>query len=250
MFEIFIIAMAGFSCSLIKTSVGIGSGLFILPMLSLVFPAKLALGISAPILFASDFLSLKYYWKEWVDTLTLKKLFWSSVPGLFVGAFILVIIPGEAFRLFLGLFGMLYALSELLPYAKIFKILHDFLHFITRRFEEQRIYILGFLGGFFAIIANSGGLLWSIYLYGEKYDKRIFVGTIVIMLFLTNIYKVTAYLYLGFLDVQTIIKILPAIPMIFVGSWFGNFLNLRLRGEILKVITLIMIFLISFKLCF
>ena len=40
------LAAAGFLSGLIKTGVGVGSGLVLLPTLALVFPAKVALGLA------------------------------------------------------------------------------------------------------------------------------------------------------------------------------------------------------------
>ena len=60
------LAAAGFLSGLIKTGVGVGSGLVLLPTLALVFPAKVALGLGAPMLLASDIIGLHYYWKQWL----------------------------------------------------------------------------------------------------------------------------------------------------------------------------------------
>ena len=63
--NIVIISIAGFFSGVIKTGVGVGSGIFLLPTLSLAFPAKIALGLGAPMLLASDIIGLRYYWKQW-----------------------------------------------------------------------------------------------------------------------------------------------------------------------------------------
>jgi hypothetical protein len=50
--EVYIVALARFCSSLIKTVVDIGAGIFPLPTLSLGLPAKTVLGLGAPLLLA------------------------------------------------------------------------------------------------------------------------------------------------------------------------------------------------------
>ena len=109
------LAAAGFLSGLIKTGVGVGSGLVLLPTLALVFPAKVALGLGAPMLLASDIIGLHYYWKQWLPRRELTRLFLAIIPGLFIGIVLLPMIPGRAFRIGVGIFGALYALGMLWP---------------------------------------------------------------------------------------------------------------------------------------
>ena len=87
------LAAAGFLSGLIKTGVGVGSGLVLLPTLALVFPAKVALGLGAPMLLASDIIGLHYYWKQWLPRRELTRLFLAIIPGLFIGIVLLPMIP-------------------------------------------------------------------------------------------------------------------------------------------------------------
>ena len=113
--DIVIIALAGFFSGIIKTGVGVGSGIFLLPTLALGFPAKLALGLGAPLLLASDAIGLRYYWKQWLPRTELARLFLAALPGLILGAVLLPLIPGGIFRIGVGVFGVFYALSLLWP---------------------------------------------------------------------------------------------------------------------------------------
>ena len=81
------LAAAGFLSGLIKTGVGVGSGLVLLPTLALVFPAKVALGLGAPMLLASDIIGLHYYWKQWLPRRELTRLFLFVMPFLRLQSF-------------------------------------------------------------------------------------------------------------------------------------------------------------------
>lgn len=63
--ELIVLAAAVFVSAVIGNGVGIGSGIFLVPVLTLVLPSKLALGIGAPAMLISDIVGLRYYWKEW-----------------------------------------------------------------------------------------------------------------------------------------------------------------------------------------
>ena len=193
-YDIFIAAV-GFLSGLIKTGVGVGAGIVLLPTLALAFPAKVALGLGAPMLLASDIMGLHYYWKQWLPRPQLMRLFLAIIPGLVLGVVLLPLIPGKAFRLCVGIFGTMYALSLLWPQFPVAVLLKTFFGKLNERCMASRdqnhkgAYIYGFLGGFSTVLAHAGGLVWSLYLITAAPDRRIFVGTTIILFFITNIYK-------------------------------------------------------------
>lgn len=247
--EICIVALAGFCSGVIKTGVGIGSGVFLLPTLSLAFPAKLALGLGAPMMLASDILGLRYYWKQWASTGTIVRLLGAAIPGLIAGTLLLPVIPAKAFRIGIGIFGMFYAVSMLWPSFPPALFLKKIFGALNERHAGKRVYIYGASGGIATVLAHAGGLVWSLYLLTELKDKRIFVGTIVLMFFLTNTYKTFAYLYVGTLNIESLISILPSIPLILAGSYVGNFLNIKMNSSLFRNIVLCFIFIVSFNMC-
>ncbi len=168
------LAAAGFLSGLIKTGVGVGSGLVLLPTLALVFPAKVALGLGAPMLLASDIIGLHYYWKQWLPRRELTRLFLAIIPGLFIGIVLLPMIPGRAFRIGVGIFGALYALGMLWPQFPVTALLKKGVGKLNAHCgdsEEQNrkgAYFYGFLGGLSTVLAHAGGLVWSLY-YGHPF---------------------------------------------------------------------------------
>ena len=248
--EICIIALAGFCSGVIKTGVGIGSGVFLLPTLSLAFPAKTALGLGAPLMLASDAIGMRFYWKQWTSSSELLRIMLAAVPGLLIGTLLLPIIPAMGFRIGVGIFGMAYAVSYLFPaFAPVVWLKSSFTG-INRSLEGKQIYFYGALGGAATVLAHAGGLVWSLYLMTSIKDRRIFVGTIVLMFFITNIYKTVAYVFIGTISVQELLAVLPAIPAVWVGSALGNMANKRMNQELFRKLVLAVIFIVSAKLCF
>lgn len=250
------IAVTGFISGLIKTGVGVGAGLVLLPTLALVLPAKVALGLGAPMLVASDLMGLHYYWKQWLPRKDLMRLFLAIIPGLLLGVVLLPLIPGNAFRFGVGVFGCLYAVSMLWPQFPVAVLLKKYFGRLGERCSDSQTpshkgaYIYGFLGGFSTVLAHAGGLVWSMYLLTAARDRRIFVGTTVILFFVTNIYKTVSYIYIDIISPEMLMQVVPAIPMILLGSYFGNVINKRCNQLLFRKIVLCFIFLTSISLCF
>lgn len=253
-YDVFIAAV-GFLSGLIKTGVGVGAGIVLLPTLALAFPAKMALGLGAPMLLASDVMGLHYYWKQWLPRPQLLRLFLAIVPGLVLGVVLLPLIPGKAFRICVGLFGTLYALSLLWPKFPVAVLLKTLVGRLNERCMASRAqnhkgaYIYGFLGGFSTVLAHAGGLVWSLYLITAAPDRRVFVGTTIILFFITNIYKTISYVCIDIISIDALMQVIPAIPMIFLGSYFGNIINKRCDQVLFRKIVLCFILVTSISLC-
>ena len=141
--DIIIIAVVGFFSGLIKTGVGVGGGLFLLPTLALAFPAKTALGLGAPLMLVSDIIGLRYYWKQWLPRVELTRLFLAALPGLILGVLVLPLIPGGIFRMGVGVFGVLYALGLLWPRFPVAALLKKLFGGLTARHADKGAYIYG-----------------------------------------------------------------------------------------------------------
>lgn len=251
--EIAIISLAGFCSGVIKTGVGIGAGIFLLPTLSLAFPAKIALGMGAPMLIVSDIMGLKFYWRQWLRWPLLSRLLFSALPGVAAGVFLLPLIPGPLFRFCVGVFGMCYAMSKLwknFPVALLLRklFMRDNTRLLPAR-QRRDACVYGFFGGLSTVLAHAGGLVWSIYLVTVAQGRRIFVGTTIILFLITNICKTVSYLYINILSGETLITVLYSIPIILIGAFVGNILNKKCNPEKFRKIVLWFIFATSFSLC-
>ena len=247
--DIIVIAIAGFLSGIIKTGVGVGAGIFLLPTLSIAFPAKLALGLGAPLMLASDVLGLRFYWRQWLAWPELRRIMFSAVPGLILGVVLLPMIPGHVFRVCVGIFGSLYALSMLWHEFPVAVVLRRLFKGLSEGSGKTSAYVFGFLGGVSTVMAHAGGIVWSLYLIKAAPDRRIFVGTTIIMFFVTNIYKVASYIYIDVLPWDNLLSVLPAIPMVFLGSYLGNIMNKRCDSALFRKIVLCVILFLSISLC-
>jgi len=244
-FELIIICVAGFLSAIIKNGVGIGSGIFLLPTLSIAFPVKTALGLGAPLMFASDLIGLRNYWREWFNLKEFLRLFIPSCLGLAVGTFLLTIIPGNIFKVCVGIFGMIYALMLLFPKFAPFVAFKNLFGAMKTANVNAQAGFYGVLAGISTILAHAGGVVWSIYLMTRNMDRRMFVGSIILMFSITNAYKVLAYVYLDFLSVDMLKSVLFAIPAVWVGAYLGNLFNKKINQQLFRKIVLVTIFIVS-----
>lgn len=230
-----IIAIAAIGSAVIKNGVGVGAGIFLLPFLSLVLPAKFALGLGAPIMLVSDIAGVVYYWKEW-EKRELLLLLPPAVLGVVLGASIIKVIPNELFRFWVGLFAAAFSVYHLLK-LKFPK------HEETDRWaglitnpKEFLTVLFGFLGGLASSVIHAGGLVISVYLIQSSKDKRTFVGTFVVFFAVTNFLKIIAYSKIGILSAEIVLSVAAIFPLIILGGFLGNALNKRVSQKTFRVV--------------
>lgn len=248
LYQFAILSITTFASCVIKTGAGIGSGLFVTPVLSLAFPTKMALGLAAPMMFLSDFISLKYYWKEWTEWRVARDLFIGALAGLSIGAFLITIIPAESFRAGLGIFAIGYALWQLWKlYFTKEKPGHQSLAQRHPVLDKILMFAVGIFGGIASALAHSGGLVWSTYMM-TKAQKRSFVASLMLMFAASNTYKIITFFTIGILEWSSIPWVLATFPFILLGSYLGNWLNRRISQRVFKLIILCIIFILGITL--
>jgi len=245
--EIILVALAVFGSAVIKNSVGIGAGIFLLPFLALVFPPKLALGLGAPAMLISDVIGVKNYWREW-NKKELCILIPPAVAGVFIGVMIIQVVPDRMFKFGVGVLAMLFSSFHLIK--SICRRKHDALNHLdySPGAKTSLTLIFGFLGGTASTVIHAGGLVMSIYLLHRPVDKRAFVATLVSFFAVLNFLKLGAYLEIGIISSGIALWVTAMSPVIILGGWFGNFLNKRFSQDLFRAIVLIIIFLIGMRL--
>jgi len=247
-YEIILVALAVFGSAVIKNSVGIGAGIFLLPFLALVFPPKLALGLGAPAMLISDVVGVRNYWGEW-NRRELCLLIPPALAGVFVGVIMIKMVPDAAFKFGVGILAMLFSSYHLMKSA--FGRTYDALnpHGQSQSSARKSLTILfGFLGGTASTVIHAGGLVMSIYLLRRPVDKRAFVATLVPFFAILNLLKLGAYLEIGIISSGTALLVAAMSPVIVFGGWFGNSLNRRFSQDLFRAVVLIIIFLIGMRL--
>jgi uncharacterized membrane protein YfcA len=242
--ELIVLATAVLVSAVIGNGVGIGSGIFLVPVLTLVLPSKLALGIGAPAMLISDIVGLRYYWKEW-EFHELKRLVPMGILGVFSGGYLIDIIPSRYFQFGIGIVAVGFACFQLYRSVRSRRAplkASDKPHYVPSRSWSRSVFF-GYLAGLASTMAHAGGMVMSIYMLQADTPKRRFVGTFVIFSFATNLIKLFTYSIIGILSGDMVTWMAALAPLIICGGLFGNFLNHRIPQELFR--NLIMVFILA-----
>lgn len=156
--QIVVLGVAIAASSIIKNGAAVGSGIFLLPVLALAFPPKIALGLGAPAMLASDLMGIRNYWREWGDWHEIVRIVLAALVGIVLGSFLLRSIPVDIFKMGIGGFAVAFALYHLCKDAGLAPP-------VTKRRpptaggDMAASLCIGALGGVATILAHAGG--WS-----------------------------------------------------------------------------------------
>ena len=248
--------LAGGSALLIGLSkAGFGGGIGVIAVPMMIFAMRheyLAIGVLLPLLMVGDFFSVGHHWKRW-DARNVKLL----LPGLTVG----VVLGAFALLWFHEQGGGQAALDESSTYLKmaIGVICTAWVFAEILRAKLAPNWALrptwktgtgtGFFAGFTSTLAHTAGPIITMYLLGQKLDKRTFVGTGALYYLIGNSIKLPPYILL------TVLAGMPLLDgeairaglwfVLFVpigttlGAWMHHRINERLFRNIIMVFVLI-----------
>jgi len=245
-YHIIIIAIAVSGSAVIKNSVGIGAGVFLLPVLTLVLPPKIALGLGAPAMLISDLVGIKNYWVEW-DKRELAFLLPPAIIGVVLGGLLIQQVSDRSFKLFVGAVALIFSLYRLAkikyPGDKVRGRLN-----ISGITSDKLSILFGFLGGLASTLIHAGGIVMSIYLINRHPNKRGFVATLVVFFAMINLSKWIAYTQIGILTWNIAIFVLMLSPLIILGGFIGNIINRKLQYPVFQTIVLVLTLIIGCRL--
>ena len=212
-----VIVFLGFMIGLAKGGFG-GLGALLTPLLALVVPVALAVGVLLPMLMVGDVFALYMYWKEW-DLALVKRMLPAGIVGALAGTFLLSWLPPDGLRIILGIFVLV---------VVAYKFLSDRIQAIRYEPRPWHAPAAGFLSGVASGMFNSGGPPFNSYLLLQKLKARPFIATTAIYFALLNLIKVPGFLYTGVLDVPLLFSLWWVFPFIPVGIWVARMTLTRL----------------------
>ena len=225
-----------------KAGFGGGAGLIVGPMLMLVFPAKESLGMMLPLLFVCDVVSLFFYWRKW-DKLNIAFIIPGAVVGIGIGSIFLGRFDDQILAKMIGITAIGFALLQILR------------HQLMQRKEQFRTQpwlgiLVGAFTGFFSTVAHLGGVLTMMFLLAQQLENQVFVATAALIYFSINLFKIPVYLKLNIISTQILLRILPFLPLIAVGTMLGVYSNRRTSAKMFTKIILTIVFLTGIRLIF
>lgn len=207
-----------FLAYLVRGICGFGSGLIAIPVLSLLFPLKLAV----PLVVMLDYLASAGQGVSLRQSIQWKEIARLIIPALFgVSAGLLIFhkVDAELLTRFLGGFVFLYALYALwgpeMPRASSWWSLPT-----------------AFSGGAVGTLFGTGGPFYVTYLKARQLDKTAFRATFACIFILDGAARVTGYVSTSVIDIQLLFLLAMSLPVMILGMYLGGKIHTNLSAEV------------------
>jgi uncharacterized membrane protein YfcA len=229
-----IIALLGFLIGLAKGGFN-ALGAVLTPLLSLVLPVSLAVGVLLPMLMVGDAFALYSYWKEW-DGQLVRRMLPAGAVGALAGTYLLTWLSPNALRMALAIFVLLLV---------VYRLVSDRLQQWRYQPHGWHAPLAGGLSGLASGLFNNGGPPFNSYLLLQKLPPRPFIATTVLFFALLNLIKVPGFLYTGVLDVQRLLSLWWVFLFIPIGIVAARWLITRINQQVFEWIIIALLILSS-----
>ncbi|MBP7690719.1 MAG: sulfite exporter TauE/SafE family protein [Anaerolineales bacterium] len=211
-----VIVLLGFCIGLAKGGFNVLSAI-LTPLLSLVLPVSLAVGVLLPMLMVGDALAVYSYWREW-DGRLVRRMLPAGVVGALAGTFLLTYLSANTLRVTLAVFVLLIVL---------YKLASDRIAHWRYQPRGWHAPAAGLVAGVASGMFNNGGPVFNSFLLLQALPPRSYIATTAVYFALLNLLKVPGFLYTGVLDVPRLLALWWVFPFIPVGLLAARWLILR-----------------------
>jgi hypothetical protein len=206
-FAIGAVLLAGLS----KGGFGGGIGFVGVLALSQVSSPVQAVAIMLPILCVMDLMGVWAYRKDW-DRPSMKVLAIGCMIGTVIGTLTFKWMDEQFIRLMVGFIAIAFFLDFFQAGGE---------KAAARVLSKPVGYILSTIAGFTSFVIHAGLPPVAMYLLPQKLDKRIHVGTIVILFCIVNYAKILPYWWLGLFSMPNLSISLILMPLAPIGMFLG-----------------------------
>lgn len=228
LFALMAIVFAG---AFITSGFGVGGGVIMTPLVILLLPPKLGIGLLGPLMLLSSGAGVRQYWKQW-DNRIVWVLLPASLFGVWVGTYLLAVVSPLVVKKTVGALSFIFGIIQFL--------------IIDRPDWRNRLRPspwqgvgFGFASGITTALAHTGGIVFSFYLLPHSRTKEVFVGTTVFLFFTSGWFKIGTYTYYQILTLPILLFSLIFVPVLLLGAITGKWLNRRISNQFfMKVICL------------
>jgi len=204
---------AGLIAGLAKTGLP-GCGILAVPLVAMIFPAKLSVGALLPLLIVGDICAVTLYHRhaQWKKLL---ELFPCVLGGIAVGAFVLWKIDSAQLKPLLG---------ALILVLLVLELARQRFGWVEFPHKMWFVILMGSLAGFATTLGNVAGPIMNIYFISKGFKKAEFMGTAAWYFLIFNCVKIPIYAGLGMLNQATLKFDLFIIPAVLAGALIGRLL--------------------------
>ncbi len=219
----------------VRATIGFGSGLISVALLSLSFPVKQVV----PVVLLLDFfgsLGLGAYDFHEMQWRELSWLVPGSLIGLAIGALVLAHTNAQDLTRFLGIFILAYVVYAVAARPERMP-----------RISRPWALPLGVFGGVIGSLYGGGGPPLVAYLQMRHLDKRAFRATFQGIALADNIVRAGLYVGLGLLTLALSVTFVVLAPAAALGLYLGNHLHMRINQKTFLRATLVLLTAVGVK---
>ncbi len=229
--DLLIPALIVFCAGFVQGLTGFGAGLVSIPLFALLMDIKVAV----PIIILNGMVLLSIMlikvWRD-IDKSKIAPLITGSLPGVFVGVYMLDSLNENGIRLLLAVVLIAYSLYAL------------FVKELRMKVNEKFGYLVGFISGVVGGITSATGPPVVIYAAMQGWNGDKFRATLTGFFFVTCLFMVTAYVANGLVTEVTLKYFMVCAPFIAMGTLAGarfyKSLNQETFRKVVYVLLLIM----------
>jgi len=207
----------------IRTTLGVGAGIFLTASMSFFFEAKRALAIMAILQIAFD-LSAGYHFRGQWNRRLLVPMVPATVAGVLLGTWLVAVVPGIWIRRVMGLALVLYTIVQALRGRRGLRE--------PPRPGVATGILVAALSGAASALVNVSGVILAVYLAALRLPQAAFLGTLTATQLIQDVFKLGAYWRVGLLGAEEVRVSLPFVPLIFAGGAIGVLLNRYLPAKL------------------
>ena len=232
------VLLAGIS----KGGFGSSASFIATPILALVLPPELAVGILLPLLMLIDLGGLKAYWGQW-NVAEAKRLIIGSLPGVALAAVFWSVANPDVLRFFIGLIAVGFVVFQI-------SRAQGWIAPPKAPAGAKAGLIAGATAGFTSFISHAGGPPATIYLLSRGLSKTEYQATTVIVFFAINVAKAIPYSFLGIFTGPSLLAGLFLAPAALLGTWLGVRAHKAIPDKAYFAVTYVLLLVAGLKLIF
>ncbi|MBI3716372.1 MAG: sulfite exporter TauE/SafE family protein [Betaproteobacteria bacterium] len=208
----------------VRTSVGVGSGIALTASLSLIFAPRLTLAIMAFLQIGLGASALFHYWRSWDAKLVRRLLFWLCL-GVLAGTWLISVVPADWARRLLGIALASVALLE------VFRHERPMAAALPGKVPAA---LSGFASGVAGSTANACGAVVAIYLKRHKMSHEVFLSTLAVVVMIHDAFRLGVFWQFDMLSAQALNVALLLLPFAFLGGWLGTRIKVFATERIMR----------------
>jgi len=216
--------LATILAGMVRTSVGVGSGIALTASLSLLFNPHLTLAIMAFLQIGLGASALIHYWKRWDSTLVLRLVGWIFL-GVLAGTWLVNVVPTDWARRVLG---------AALGAAAILELLRSEHVATSRAISRAPAALSGFASGVAGSTANACGAVAAIYLKRHPLSHDGFLSTLTTVVLIHDVFRLGVFWQFDMLTAQAFGISIMLLPFAFAGAWIGTHVRALASERLLR----------------